>query len=74
MFELWSSGEKLACVSKEVAIEYVPAKREDRFIKVPIVKSVAGADLAVVSDSEKDIYREIEANMKKELASKRDEW
>jgi hypothetical protein len=74
MYELWSSEEKLTCVSKEVTIEYVPVKREDRLIKVPIVKSVAGADLAVVSDLEKDIYREIEANMKKELKSERDEW
>jgi hypothetical protein len=73
MYELWS-GEKLTCASKEVAVEYVPKSREDRLIKVPIVKSIAGTNLAVVSDSEKGIYREIEENMKKELISKRDEW
>jgi hypothetical protein len=74
MYELWSSGEKLTCASKEVTIEYFPLRREDRLIKIPTVKSVAGADLSVVSDSEKEIYREIEENMKREEASKRDEW
>jgi hypothetical protein len=74
MYELWGSGEKLTCASNELTIEYVPLKREDRLIKIPIVKSVAGADLTVVSDSEKDIYREIDESMRNEEASKRDEW
>jgi hypothetical protein len=60
--------------SKEVTIEYVPLKREDRLIRVPIVKSVAGTDLVVVSDSEKNIYSEIEEDMKKEVISRRDPW
>jgi hypothetical protein len=74
MYELWSSGEKLAYTSKERVVEYVPKRREDRLIKVPIVKSIAGNDLAVVLDSDKGIYREIEEARKKELLSKRDEW
>jgi hypothetical protein len=74
MYELWSSGEKLTCASKEVGVGYVPQRREDRLIKVPIVKSIAGTDLAIVSDSEKGIYREIDENLKKELISKRDDW
>jgi hypothetical protein len=74
MYELWSSGEKLNCTAKETTIEYVPVRRDDRLIKVPIVKSVAGADLTVVTDSEKDIYREIDESMRNEEASKRDEW
>jgi hypothetical protein len=49
-------------------------KREDRLIKVPIVKSVAGNDLAIVSDSEKNIYREIEEDMKKEAVSRQDKY
>jgi len=49
-------------------------RREDRLFKIPIMKSIAGADLAVVSASEKGIYREIEETMKKELESDRDEW
>ena len=73
MCELWF-GEKLNCASKEVAVEYVPKGREDRLIEIPIVKSVAGTDLAVVSDSEKGVYREIEESVKKELISERDQW
>jgi hypothetical protein len=41
-------------------------------VKIPSVKSVAGADLMVVSESEKDFYRDIEETMKKESSSKRD--
>lgn len=74
MYELWSSGEKLTCASKEAIIEYTPLRREDRLIEIPIVKHVAGADLEVISGSEKDIYREIDESVKKELISKRDEW
>ena len=74
MYELWSSGEKLNYTSKEVTVEYIPKSREDRLIRVPIVKSIAGTGLAVVSDSEKELYREIEETQKKEAASGRDEW
>ena len=74
MYELWSSGEKLSFTSKEVTVNYTPQTRESKLINVPIVKSIAGADLAIVSDSEKGIYREIEENMKKDADSKRDKW
>jgi hypothetical protein len=46
---------------------------ESRLIKVPIAKRFEGVDLAVVSESDKNIYREIEETIKKESASKRDE-
>jgi len=74
MYESWSSGEKLTSTSREVTVKHAPLRKKDRLIKVPIIKRVAGADLAIVSDSEKRIYREIEENMKKEATSKRDEW
>jgi hypothetical protein len=74
MYEPWSNGEKLSFTSKEVTVEYVPKTRESRLIKIPIVKSFGGSDLAVVSESDKNIYREIEETMKKESAAKRDEW
>jgi hypothetical protein len=74
MYELWLSEEKLANTSKEVNIDYVPLRKEDRLVRVPIVKSTAGADLAIISDSEKNIYREIEKEMKRESDSKRDYW
>ena len=74
MYELWSSGEKLNFTSKEIAVQYVPQIREERLVKIPTVKSVAGTDLTVVSSSAKDIYREIEQDQKQETISKRDEW
>ena len=74
MFELWSSGEILTSASKEVNVNYVPVRREDRLVKVPFVKQVAGEDLIVVSDSDKGIYNQLNEDMKKEQASRRDEW
>lgn len=74
MYELWNSEERLTHASKEVTVEYVPLRREDRLIKVPIIKNVAGKDLAIVSDAEKNIYREIEEDMKTESISRRDNW
>lgn len=74
MYELWSDGEKLCFTQKEVTVQYVPQTRESRLIKVPIVKSLGEPSLAVVSEFDKDIYREIEETMKKESDSKRDEW
>ena len=74
MFELWSSGEKLTTANKEVSVEYVPIKREDRFVKVPIVKYVAGADLIIVSDSDKGIYHQMEEDIQKEQTGRRDKW
>jgi hypothetical protein len=74
MCELWSSGEKLACTSRQVTVEHVPQSKEHRLVKIPIVKSIAGTDLVIVSDSEKEIYHQMEENMKKELISERDEW
>jgi len=74
MYELWSSGERLSQAVKEVTVDYVPQTRESRFVKVPSVKSVAGKDLVVVSQSERDIYSGIEKTIKKEYISKRDNW
>ncbi len=74
MYEPWSSGEKLNFAFKEITIQYVPQTREDRLVKIPTVKSVAGNDLTVVSSSAKNIYREIEQDQKQEAISKRDEW
>jgi hypothetical protein len=74
MYEPWSNGEKLSLTSKEVTVEYVPKTRASRLIKIPIVKSFGGGDLAVVSESDKNIYREIEETIKKESVTKRDEW
>ena len=74
MYEPWASGDKLTTASKEVAFDYVPVKREDRLIRVPIVKSVAGADMDIVSERQKNIYREIDEEMKNESEGRRDYW
>jgi hypothetical protein len=74
MYELWSSGEKLYEGLKELNVNYEPQTRESRFVKVPTVKSVAGKDLAVVSEPEKIVFRDIEKTIKKEQLSKRDDW
>ncbi len=74
MYEKWDSGERLWQTSNELMIDYMPLTRDSRLIKVPSVKSVAGADLAVVSDSERNIYKEIEKTVKTEQFSKRDDY
>ena len=35
MYEVWSSGEKLASTSREATVEYVPLKKEDRLSESP---------------------------------------
>ena len=74
MYELWDSTEKLTVTSKELTVDYVPVKREDRLIRVPIMKSVAGAHMDIVSETQKNIYREIEEEMKKESEARREHW
>jgi len=74
MYGLWDSGEKLCRAIREITLDYVPQTRQSRLVKVPTVRSVAGADLAVVSESEKGIYRDIEKTVKREQSSKRDDW
>ena len=74
MYELWDSDEKLCFSTKEIVVDYVPQSRVSRLVKVPTVKSVEGTGLIVVSSSAKDIYREIDKDLKQESVSKRDEW
>jgi hypothetical protein len=74
MYELWNSEERLTLESKEVTINYVPVRRQDRYIKIPIVKKVEREDLEVVSEPTRDVYRQIEKEQKEELLNKRDEW
>jgi len=74
MYEPWPSGEKLNFTFKELTVQYVPQTRVERLVKIPTVKSVAGADLTVVSSSAKGIYRELEQDQKQEALGKRDDW
>ena len=74
MYELWSSGEKLNFTSEELTVQYLPHTRAERYLRIPAVKSVAGADLTIILSTAKSIYREIEQELKKESISKREEW
>jgi len=66
MYESWGS-EKVAYASREVTVDCVLHSREDQLTKIPTVKQVAGADLTIVLESEKGVYREIEETEKKEM-------
>jgi hypothetical protein len=74
MYELWSSGEKLNFAYKEIIVKYTPQTREDRLVKIPTLKSIAGSDLTVISSTTNDIYKEIEQDQRKESIAKRDQW
>lgn len=74
MYEVSSHGEKHSHAMKEATIEYLQQSRESRLRRVPMVKRVEGQGVAIVSDREKYIYREIEDIMKKDLISKQDKW
>jgi hypothetical protein len=73
MHELWNSEEKLTCTSKEVAIDYVPVHKQDRYIKIPIVRNPV-AEIDVVSEPAKEVYGEIEKDQKKDFVGKLDKW
>jgi hypothetical protein len=74
LYELWNSDERVCEDAQVLFIDYVPQTRESHLVKVPIVKSVAGADLAVASDTEQDLYREMVQKEKRELLHRRDNW
>lgn len=74
MYGLWDDGEKLFRIFKEKPITYVPQTRQTRLVRIPSVRSVAGVDLAVVSNSEQGLYKDIEETVKREQSSKRDNW
>lgn len=74
MFGLWDLDEKLSRSLKEATIKYVPQTRMSRLVKIPTVKSVAGADLTVFSKTESNLYEDIAETQKKEQLSKRDNW
>jgi hypothetical protein len=74
LYEPSSSGQKLCQTMREMTVDYLPQTRQSRLVRVPTVKSVAGADLAVVSNSQKDIYDELRETQKKEQLCKKDNW
>jgi hypothetical protein len=71
--EKWETGEILAHASKYVVVQYKPVRKEDRYVKVPIVRKIDGA-FRIVLPEEKELYRELEKGKQKELNAKRDKW
>lgn len=53
MHEIVFSEEKIASTSKQILIKYTPLRKEDQVVKLPIIRRVAGAELAVISNREK---------------------
>ena len=74
IYELWEFIEKHENVKKEIIFEYTPETKKANLRKIPIIKRIEGEGVAVISDSEKDVYREIQETMKQEVDSKRDKW
>lgn len=60
--------------TKEETIKYVPKDRTAEHKKIPTVKMIEGERIAVLSESEKNIYQEIQETLKKDLNSSRDKW
>ncbi len=74
LYEQGQSAERNCETSKEITLEYVPQTREERLIKIPSVKSTAGADLTVATKADTEIIDEIEDKLRKEQLSRRDNW
>jgi hypothetical protein len=72
MYELWSFLEKHNHTEKEITIEYTPQTKKAMLKEVPIIKKIEGEGIAIVSESEKHIYQEMQETRKKELASERE--
>ena len=73
MYEVMSSREKRGYTEKEIEVEYTSQTKKAKLREIPIVKKVEGDGIAIVSDSEKLLYKEMQETMKKELASKREQ-
>lgn len=73
MYERWHTGEKLTNTSRYVIVEYSPTRKEDRYVKVPIVRKIDGA-FRIILPEEKELYEQLERNQRQEIASRRDNW
>jgi hypothetical protein len=59
---------------KEKKIEYIPLDRKAGYRKIPMVKKIEDEGIASISESEKNIYQEMQETLKKDLDSSRDKW
>ena len=73
MYERWNTGEKLTSTSRYVIVQYSPTRKEDRYVKIPIVRKIDGA-FRIILPEEKELYEQLERNHRKEIDSTRDHW
>jgi hypothetical protein len=73
MYEKWSTGEKLTSASKYILVQYSPMRKEERYIKIPIVRKIDGA-FRIILPGEEALLEELEKSRREELNSKRDHW
>ncbi len=72
MYEQWKK-EKLFSTSKYVIVQYSPTRREDRYVKVPIVRKIDGV-FRIILPEEKALYEQFEKSRRREIKNKRDHW
>ncbi|MDR0318504.1 MAG: hypothetical protein LBI09_00510 [Nitrososphaerota archaeon] len=73
MYEHWPSSEKLYQTTRELTVKYIPQTRQARLIKIPFIKKVTGTNIAVITNQEKQIYKDLEKTAKKEQTSRQNE-
>ena len=73
MAEKEETGEIIVHSSKYIILQYSPIHKQDRYVKVPIVRKIEGA-FRIILPEEKELYRELEKQQQKELNSKKDRW
>ncbi len=73
MFEQWNTGEILTSASRYVIVDYSPTRKEDRYVKVPIVRKIDGA-FRIILPQEKELYEKLERNQRQNIDSQRDHW
>jgi hypothetical protein len=71
--EKWETGEVLAYASKYVVVQYSPVRKEDRYVKVPLVRKIDGA-FRIVLPEEKELYDALDKGNRSEQFSKRDRY
>ena len=71
--EKWETGEVLTYASKYVVVQYSPVRKEDRYVKVPLVRKIDGA-FRIVLPEEKELYESLDKGHRDELNTKRDRY
>ncbi|NLF88984.1 hypothetical protein GX563_09210 [Candidatus Bathyarchaeota archaeon] len=71
--EKWMTGEVLAYASEYVVVQYSPVRKEDRYVKVPLVRKIDGA-FRIVLPEEKELYDALEKGNREEANAKRDKY